>query len=53
MLMPLPAQHERERTLDGAAIDHCIAQAVAARATADECQPPRRLGADMRKRPNV
>jgi hypothetical protein len=36
--MPLSAQHEREGTLDGAAIDLCIAQAVAARAAADECQ---------------
>ena len=36
--MALPAQHERERTLDGAAIDLCIAQAIAASAAADECQ---------------
>jgi len=47
--MPLSAQHERERTLDGAAIDLCIAQAVTARAAADECRR-RADGADMRKR---
>jgi hypothetical protein len=36
--MPLSAQHERERTLDGGAIDLCITQAVAAKPAADDCQ---------------
>jgi hypothetical protein len=53
MLMPISAQHERERTLEGAAIDLCIAQAVAARTAADECQRRADWARICDKRPNV